>query len=220
MIPIFIGYDSRQRVSYNVLQQSIIEHSTRAVSITPLVLDTLPCKRQGLTPFTYSRFLVPWLCRYEGWAIFMDSDILLCGDIAELWTLRDECYTLMVSKNKLRFEWPSVMLFNCGRCEVLTPDFIKAGNPLALKWLPEAEIGNLPSEWNHLVGYDTPRDDAKLVHYTQGIPVFPETKDSEYAEEWQRIAKISMSSISWAALMGNSVHAQPVLQRLSIQPKE
>lgn len=56
---IFIGYDHRQAVAYNVLQFSLYRRSSRPLAISPLVLPTLPMKRQGLTPFTFSRFLVP-----------------------------------------------------------------------------------------------------------------------------------------------------------------
>jgi hypothetical protein len=47
--------------------------------------------------------------------------------------------------------------------------------PHGIDWLSEDLIGDLPREWNHLVGYDAPRSDAKLVHYTQGMPIFEET---------------------------------------------
>ena len=32
---------------------------------------------------------------YEGWAIFMDCDMLCFSDINELWDLRDENYSLL-----------------------------------------------------------------------------------------------------------------------------
>ena len=111
---IFIGYDGRQPISYTVLQSSIIRRTSEPVSIAPLVLKTLPIKRQGLTPFTFSRFLVPHLCHYEGWALFLDIDILLLDDISKLFRLADDKYAIMVSKNEHKFEWASVMLFNCG----------------------------------------------------------------------------------------------------------
>lgn len=210
---IFIGYDPRQAVSYTALQQSIISLASKPVAITPLVLETLPIERVGLTPFTFSRFLVPWLCNYEGWALFLDADIILREDVANLFALADDRYAVMVSKNKLEFEWASVMLFNNPKCTVLTPERIEQGKGLHnIKWTDE--IGELPSEWNHLVGYDEPRDDAKLVHYTQGIPAFPETTGCEYTEDWFKRAQFAVSARSWQELMGRSVHAKPVYDRL------
>ena len=205
---IFIGYDHRQPISYNVLQSSIIRRTTEPVSISPLILNTLPITRQGLTPFTFSRFMVPYLCNYEGWALFLDIDMLVLSDISELFKCADDKYSVMVSKNEHKFEWASAILFNCSKCKELTPDYVQTAKGLhSISWLKDEQIGDLPREWNHLVGYDKKRPDAKLAHYTQGIPAFPETETSEYANEWMEEAKFCQSSMSWVYLMGNSVHA-------------
>ena len=66
---IFIGYDHRQAISYNVLQFSIFRRCSKPVAITPLFLPSLPLTRTGLTPFTYSRFLTPWLAACDGWSV-------------------------------------------------------------------------------------------------------------------------------------------------------
>jgi hypothetical protein len=213
MLRVFIGYDNRQPISYNVLQQSIFTRSSMPVSITPLVINQLPIKRMGLTPFTYSRFLVPWLCGYKGVALFLDIDMLLLGDVAKLFELHNPRYAVQVSKNEKRFEWASAMLFNCDKCRILTPEFIDNPNNNGLhsiQWAAEEEIGSLPAEWNHLVGYDTPRSDAKLVHYTQGIPAHEEIGKCEYSDEWHAEHLRLNSTMPWKDLMGNSVHATTV----------
>lgn len=205
---IFIGYDPRQPVSYNVLQQSIIVRSTKPVAITPLIIQTLPLKRTGLTPFTFTRFLAPYLCNFEGWSLFLDADIILREDISQLFDMRDDKYAVMVSKNVHKFEWASVMLFNNAKCKILTPEYIETAEALhQIKWANDDEIGDLPPEWNHLVGYDNERPDAKLVHYTQGVPVFPETNDSEYAQDFIDEIKWMNSAMPWEVLMGPSIHA-------------
>jgi hypothetical protein len=207
---VFVGYDNRQPVSFNVLQQSIINTAKKPVSITALVLPTLPLRRQGLTPFTWSRFLVPYLCDYQGWALFLDIDMILRHDISELFNYANDKYAVMVSKNEHKFEWASAILFNCAHAsnKILTPDFIEHANALhQISWLKEDEVGAFPGEWNHLVGYDKERPDAKLVHYTQGVPAFEETSDSEYAKEWQDITQNCISTMPWEHLMGTSVHA-------------
>lgn len=210
-LKVFIGYDHRQPVSYNVLQQSIIRNSTKPVSITAVCLPQLPYKRQGLTPFTFSRFLVPWLCDYEGWALFLDIDMLVMGDISQLFQLADDKYTVMVSKNEKRFEWASAMLFNCAKNKILTPEYLEKADGLhQIKWCNEDEIGDFPRDWNHLVGYDKCRsfdNPPKLVHYTQGIPAFSETFDSEFAKEWHKEHELMNGTWPWENLMGNSVHA-------------
>lgn len=216
MFKIFIGYDPRQIVSYTVLQSSIVRRCSKPVSISPLVLKAMPIERQGLTPFTFSRFLCPWLCDFEGWSLFLDADELVLDDISDLFDLADESKDAMVVKNadpNLHFEMASVILFNNSRCRVLTPKYVETASKLhTIGWTDN--VGFLPSEWNHLVGYDDPRHDAKIVHFTQGIPAFPETEDSEYAAAWVSEAQAVVSTQPWQVLMGNSVHAKPVYQRL------
>lgn len=216
MLKIFIGFDHRQPIAYTTLAFSLMKYASKPIAIIPLVLSTLPIDRQGLTPFTYSRFLVPWLCDYQGWAVFLDSDILALDDINQLMNFADNNKNILVSKNELRFEWSSVMLFNCEKCRVLTPGFVQdAPQPHSLGWTKG--IGELPARWNHLVGYDAPKE-ASLVHFTQGLPCFPETQDSEYGDAWRLHAREAMSALSWQELMGNSVHAEPVRKRLASTP--
>lgn len=205
---IFIGFDHRQPISFNVLQQSIFTRASKPVSIHALVLNQLPLKRTGLTPFTFTRFLVPYLCDFKGWALFLDIDMLCLGDICSLMDMRDDKYAVMVSKNRLKFEWASLMLFNCEKCKILTPEYIEKADMLhQISFAKEEEIGDLPREWNHLVGYDIKKEDRKLIHYTQGIPIFPETEDSDFGDEWRHEFQTMNSSFPWKELMGNSVHA-------------
>jgi len=210
---IFIGYDHRQPLAYNVLQFSLYRRASKPVAIAPLVLPALPMKRAGLTPFTYSRFLVPWLCDYQGWALFLDIDFLVLGDAAELFALTDDRYAAMVSKNPKKFEWASMILFNCGHAanRVLTPDYVedpkRCVSPHTMDWLSPDLVGAVPGEWNHLVGYDAPRGDAKMVHYTQGMPIYEETTGSEYRDAWLSEHKASNSTSNWQELMARSVHA-------------
>jgi len=212
-LQIYIGYDHRQAVSYNILQFSLFRRSSKPLAISPLVLPQLPITRQGLTPFTYSRFLVPWLNGYQGWAIFLDTDYLCLADIAELFAMRDDRYAAMVSKNEKKFEWASMIMFNCAHPanQILTPEYVEDPQqcryPHTMDWLAEELVGDLPREWNHLVGYDPPRNDAKLVHYTQGMPVFEETQGSEYTDHWKLEHKAANQTQGWQELMARSVHA-------------
>jgi len=210
-IRVFIGFDEREDVAFSVLAHSIHRRASAPVSIAPVMLDQLESvyrrERNPLqsTDFSFSRFLTPWLCDYQGWAVFMDCDMLVLDDIAKLWALRDERYAVQVVKHvhvpkedvkflgavQTKYEkknWSSVMLMNCAKCTALTPDYVNAATGLELhqfKWLgDDALIGELPHRWNHLVGYDAPSRDASLVHYTIGGPYFDEYRDCEYAREW------------------------------------
>ena len=222
VIRVFIGFDARETIAYNVLAFSIHGKATQPVAVTPLMLEQLrgvhSRERHPLqsTDFSFSRFLTPLLSGYTGWSVFMDCDMLMREDIAELWRLRDERYAVMVVKHEhvpretvkflgepqTKYEkknWSSVMLFNNARCSALTPEYVDTASGLELhqfKWLPdEGLIGALPDRWNHLVGYDAPRGDAALVHYTQGGPYFDEYAHCEYAEDWFR-AREAMLRVS------------------------
>ena len=211
MINIFIGYDNKERVAYNVLSHSIIQNSTKPVAITPIALNNLKDdfvrERNSLssTEFSFSRFMIPHLMNYQGWALFMDCDMLMFEDIAELWRLRDDRFAVQVCKHdytpkdekkflgqvQTKYEkknWSSFMLLNCKKCTTLTPDYVNKASGLELhqyKWLESEDlIGNLGVEWNHLVGEYEYSKNAKLVHYTEGGPYFKNYKDCHYADEW------------------------------------
>lgn len=223
MINLYIGYDPREAVAYSVLAHSINARATQPVTIAPLMLSqlkgVLTRERHPLqsTDFSFSRFLTPYLSGFSGWSLFMDCDMLVLEDIAELWALRDERYAVMVVKHEhvpkettkflgepqTKYEkknWSSVMLFNNAKCKALTPDYVNTASGLELhqfKWLKDdALIGALPERWNHLVDYNPPRPDAALVHYTLGGPYFADYADCEYAAEWRRERDAMLSTIA------------------------
>jgi hypothetical protein len=216
---VFIGYDPRQPVAFQTLAHSIWEHAESPIAITRLNLKQLPITRRGLTEFTYSRFLVPYLCGYEGPALFVDSDFLCRSDVTELlaYPLAYPDCAVFICKNKLKFEWPSLMLFNTAHCKSLTPEYIEDAKNKCFDFAWADKVGELPPIWNHLVGYDEPNPDARLVHYTQGIPCWPETKDCEYSAEWVAHAQRGMSTVPFKDLMGHSVHAKHVYDRLAAE---
>jgi hypothetical protein len=211
MIRVFIGYDARETVAWHVLCHSILARSSQPVSFVPLALDNL----QGLfrrernplqsTDFSFTRFLTPYLSGYEGWSLFMDCDMLMRRDIAELWALRDERYAVMCVQHDHRpaetkkfldqpqsaygkKNWSSVMLFDNAKCRALTPDYVNTASGLELhqfKWLEgDHLIGTLPHGWNHLVGYAAPDANAANVHFTLGGPYFNEYAQCEHADAW------------------------------------
>jgi len=211
MINVFIGYDNKERVAYNVLSHSIIQNSTKPVAITPIALNNLKDdfvrERTALssTEFSFSSFIIPHLMNYQGWALFMDCDMLMFEDIAELWRMRDDSKAIQVCKHdytpkeKVKFlgqtqtaypkkNWSSFMLMNCKKCSTLTPDYVNRASGLELhqfKWLESEElIGELPLEWNWLVNEYEYKQDVKNVHYTDGGPWFTDYRECDYAEDW------------------------------------
>jgi hypothetical protein len=157
--------------------------------------------------FSFSRFLVPHLCDYRGWALFMDCDMLVLDDVATLWALRDEAFAVQCVKHdhvpaeatkflgeaQTRYEkknWSSVMLFNNAKCRALTPDYVNRASGLDLhrfQWLGNDDlIGVIPHRRNHLVDYDPslPAAEISNLHYTTGGPYFPDYVTCGYADLW------------------------------------
>ena len=213
MLKVFIGVDEVEMVAYHVLAQSIIEKCSVPVSITPVKISMLPEYKRERDPkqsneFSFTRFLVPYLCGYEGHALFMDLDMLVRVDLNELWELRDDTKSVQVvkhdytPKNQTKYlgtiqypyprkNWSSVMLFNCGHdhCKRLTPDYVNTTEGLNLHrfhWTHEDCIGELSKDWNHLVGEYADNPDAKIVHWTLGGPWFHEYKGAEFSDEWRK----------------------------------
>lgn len=211
MINIFIGYDSKEKVAFNVLSYSILKNSSKPVAITPIYLDNIKDdfvrERNNLssTEFSFSRFIIPHLMNYQGWALFMDCDMLMTEDIAKLWRLRDDRYAVQVCKhdyvpkNETKFlnqiqtvypkkNWSSAMLMNCHKCHTLTPDYVNKASGLELhqfKWLEsESLIGEIPLEWNWLADEYESKEDVYNIHYTEGGPYFENYKNCDYSDLW------------------------------------
>lgn len=208
---IFIGFDNRQPVAYTALMMSIIEFATVPVAVHPLVIQQLPITNTGLTPFTFSRFLVPWLMAYQGRALFIDTDTLFLADPAPLFGLDPDhnCAVLVADLPwEYAFERASVMLFNCEHPDnaALTPQWVQERKSTMVDWTDK--VGYFPRVWNHLVGYLEPNSEARLAHFTQGLPTFEETRGSEFGALWFRSCQMAMGTLKWADLMAQSVHTQ------------
>jgi hypothetical protein len=204
-IRLFAGYDAREAVGFAVFVNSIIRKSSAPVSVTALQDKA---QGDGSNSFTYARYRVPFLCDYEGWAVFMDgADQLLLADIAELWAMRDERYAVQVVKHPNyntrhpikykgtcmecpnvdypRKNWASVMLINCAAPEWIEHE--KLGRTMEqhqFKGFADERIGELPKEWNVLIDEGQDPTGAKLLHWTAGIPAFRMYKNSEQSFKW------------------------------------
>ncbi len=211
VIPVYIGYDAAESGAFWTCADSILERATVPVRITPIKRTQLPLKRprdrKQSNEFAFTRFLVPYLQNYEGYGIFVDCDFLFMADIAELWFLRDENKAVQVCKHDTgtfkagtkylgteqtvydRKCWSSLMIFNCSHmdCRMLTPHYIDNAPGLELhqfQWAQDEYIGELPLEWNWLVGHYPYRRDIKAAHFTEGGPYFKEYAETDYAQEW------------------------------------
>lgn len=222
-IPLYAGYDPREAAGFHVFVQSVIDRASVPVSIHPLhkpMLRGFDGQRDGTNAFIYSRFLVPYLQGYSGWAVFADAADMVClEDLAELWKLRDDSKAVMVVKHDYKTRnprkyigttleadnadypcknWSSLILWNCGHPthRILTPEFV-GGSPGSLlhrfQWLKDEEVGELPAEWNALA-MEQDISCASLVHYTCGIPAFEHYARCDGADHWHR-AKRAMNFV-------------------------
>jgi len=213
-VNICIGYDRVESVAYHVLSHSILSRSSLPVSITPINQKNLkgeywrPRGEFDSNEFSNSRWLVPHLMGFKGWAIWMDCDMLCLDDIKNLWDQRDDRYAVMVKKHNHvptedvkflgqqqtqygRKNWSSLILFNCEACQPLTKHVVNSSPGLWLhqfRWLADDQIGAIEGDWNLLVGYDDPVENPSLVHYTSLGPWHDGKGDVhiDYRYEWER----------------------------------
>jgi hypothetical protein len=212
---VFIGYDSREAVAWHVLAHSIMRRASRPVSLHPLVLSELrgigytrPKADSESTEFSISRFLVPLLSDFEGVSVFMDCDMLCLADVHELvdglvieddvalWVAKHDYVpkyeTKFLGNKQVSYpkkNWSSLMVFNNAACRKLTRHYVEnapASELHQFKWLkPGQRIGELPLEWNWLVGEYDPNWNAKMLHFTLGGPWFEEYEGCDHAGAWR-----------------------------------
>ncbi len=229
----WIGWDTREAVTADVLSHSIIKRTQSTIKIQYLKHRELRAKgiftrpwlvesdtgnwkdlldnKQFSTEFSHTRFLVPHLMEYKGWALFLDSDMIFLSDIQKLFDMRDDKFAVMCVKHQHkpkpgemkmdgrqqlsygRKNWSSFMLFNCGHPsnKGLTPEkvnFMKGSDLHALTWLRDYEIGNLPFDYNYISGVSPRRGGTEgmpaVIHFTSGGPWFPECQNVPYAGTW------------------------------------
>lgn len=210
---IFVGYDATQAIAFDTCVKSIKYNSS--LEIVPLKLNDLQASNtywrleEGSTQFSFTRFLVPHLCKYEGFAIFCDSDFIWNVDPLELKDFVAEDKAIYVCKHNIlpnqlkntkmdgkpqrwypRKNWSSLIVFNCSHqaCKQLTPSIIStqsAGYLHELRWCKDQEIGSLPLSFNYLVGYGYNVEEKKAIHFTDGGPWHEGYENVEFSEMWK-----------------------------------
>jgi lipopolysaccharide biosynthesis glycosyltransferase len=213
---VFVGWDSREPEAYDVCAYTLRKASSVPLDIVPIRQADL--RQAGLywrdadplasTEFTYTRFLVPQMAGYEGWALYCDCDFLWTGDVAELFAAGIDDRNAVacvhhdhrpteaskmdgkVQTSYPRKNWSSLMLFNCGHTSTqqLTADVVNTQTGAYLhrmQWAKDDEIGSVDPTWNWLEGHSpvgpTP---PKAIHYTRGGPWMENWRHVQYADRW------------------------------------
>lgn len=225
---VFMGWDDREKTAYEVCKHSIEKNTREKVRVIPLYHKEL--RKQGYfkrpwltnasdgnridlidgkpfsTEFSHTRFLVPALMKYKGWALFMDCDMVFESDIKELFNLVDDHYAVMCVKHNHnvktglkmdgsiqqpypRKNWSSFMLINCGHPSnsILTKGLINTydgGWMHGLSWLKDRDIGELPPSYNWIAGTSPGNVHPKVIHYSEGGPWFKDYQTCLYADVW------------------------------------
>ena len=213
---IFIGYENEYPESFEVCAESIRRFNPNH-EIIPLVKSEL--EEKGLytreyqgesTDFAFTRFLVPFLSDYKGYALFCDGDFMWRCDPQEIedyakqsnyspsvWVVKHPPflttpYKKMKGKANMSYPkkyWSSLMYFNNDKCFSLTSDLVNSWSGKDLhEFAWASEIGNLPAEYNAMVNYYK-FPEAKAVHFTDGGPWLDIHDDMLYSTEWLKIYK-------------------------------
>lgn len=208
---VFIGWDSREDIAYQVARRSLLDHASIDVDVQPIKLPDLVAQDLytrdidplASTEFTYSRFLTPHLAGFSGWALFCDCDFLFFGDVAELAEFANPNHAVAcvqhdyTPKNTTKMDgqaqtvyprknWSSFMLFNCDHPSTRQLDVAcinrESGAYLhRMQWAEDSQIGSIPVDWNWLEGWNE--------QPAEGTPnAVHYTNGGPWFEDWQDVA--------------------------------
>jgi hypothetical protein len=197
---VFCGLDESQIVAARVLEYSIRKHASRPVRFYPMLDVPTPVPKdpenRGRTGFSFSRFHIPKFAGYKGRALYVDADMQVFGDLAELWEIPfDGAKVMCTRQDEPPEQWKdsswfhpgrqlSVMLLDCERLDWDIEDIVgglDAGGYDYQQLMfelcvvdPDEINDNIPPEWNHLEHYEPGK--TKLLHYTV-VPTQPWKND-------------------------------------------
>jgi hypothetical protein len=224
---IYVGWDPRESRAWSVAMSSLTRRLSESIPAHALAMPDLI--KRGLysrptelrdgrlwdviseapmsTEHANARFLTPHLAK-SGWALFMDGDMLVRGDLAPMFDSLDPDMALYCVQHRYepapgikmdgqlqtryaRKNWSSFVVFNCDHPAnaALTVDLVNSAPGRDLHrfcWLPDHLIGELPATYNYLVGHTEGVEDPVVVHFTSGVPDMPGYEDVPYADEWRK----------------------------------
>lgn len=169
-IRVYVGTSPENEPAERVLEHSIRKHSSTPVETHWMRAGEPPmwdgwklAWPQGGTPFSPFRFMVPEAAGFEGFAIYLDVDMMVLGDIAELYAYRRPGRVVSTTR-------PDVMVWDCSAFRDVLPlaSDAKESGAAVSAYLPKIQPRwdkCVPNEWDTC---DCMGDgNAKLVHFTK-----------------------------------------------------
>jgi hypothetical protein len=211
VLHIYFGHEDRLPAGTTVFVHSVLAHARDPLALIPLARGIGEPTPEGSNAFTLRRFLAPYYQQWRGWAVFVDGADMLCRtDLGQMLDEADPYLAVQVVKHNYqtrharkyrgspmeadnpdypRKNWASVMVINCAHYawRLITPEHLTRANPmdlLQLKFIPDDRIGELDPRWNWLADEQGVNPDARILHWTAGIPGIPAYRGSPHADEW------------------------------------
>ena len=197
-IEVFVGAEEAQLIPYQVLKTSILKHTKAEIDIHSL--HTFVRSANGRTPFSEQRFFIPAIAKKtSGYAIYLDSDMVLFDDILNLIDQAERSCSPIVGvkqqEDDPRGNQSSVIVFKLYKMQRKSIDEI---NSILLDY----HIGKysyedifktlkpfdgidycIPWQWNSLDLLDA---DTKLLHYTNMETQPWLSSVSPLSRDWER----------------------------------
>ncbi len=218
---VFVGADPSQLLAAKVLEYSIHKHASRPVRVMPMVDLPIPLpkeeKNRARTGFSFFRFAIPALAKYRERALYLDSDMLVFKDLAELWDIEFGEQKVLCTTQGVPEAWKdnswfhpgrqfSVMLLDCSRLNWKVEEVIEGLDEGTYSYAdlmfdfclvkPNEIADRIPPSWNCLEHFE--KNDTRLIHYTV-IPTQPWTYDQNplgYLWEDALVEAVKMGWIS------------------------
>ncbi len=203
---IFVGASPGEIVPYRVLAHSIHRRSSVPVRVESLTAARSPTPKDPAnkprTAFSFSRFHIPDLCEFRGRAVYVDSDMIVVGDVAELAEHPMTDRWLACTRQASPPGWEnadwfkpgrqfSVMILDCDHLDWKIDEIVAKLDRGDLTYGQLLfEMALVPSEriddtlepgWNSLEHFDA---DTRLLHYTI-VPTQPwKSSDHPLGDVW------------------------------------
>ncbi|WP_429498531.1 glycosyltransferase [Robbsia andropogonis] len=187
---VFVGCDPN---NCDFEQMMVLEYSLRRHASIPVEIHWMQLSRDPaspwysqpeqdrgwrtdlwVTPFSGFRWAIPALCGYQGRAIYMDADMVVLRDIADLWRTPFTYGQILAATKRKKKSWRyCVMVWDCAAAKDHLP-------PLdALRSTPEAHANlihffndhpeftyRLHPDENNVDGENRPLSDIRILHYS------------------------------------------------------